>query len=70
MKGRMMTEREDGSPCGVVTYLLDWGLVTSEFELQSHYYKTNILRKRMNNFNPGSYGLDRTINILQEARRF
>ena len=29
-------ERE---PCNVVTNVLDWGIVVSEFELQSRYYE-------------------------------
>ena len=39
--------------CGVVTYVLDYNIVVSEFELQSGFYvhfRTNTLEKRMNLF--------------------
>ena len=38
-------------PCGVMVKMMDYGIVVSEFELQSHYYihfRTNTLRKVMN----------------------
>ena len=40
-------------PCGVIVKAMDYGIVVSEFELQSHYYvrfRTNTLGKRMNTF--------------------
>ena len=40
-----------GCPCGVMVKAMDFGIVVSKFELQSHYYipfRVNTLGKGMN----------------------
>ena len=45
--------------CGVVTNVLDYDIVVSEFELQSRYYvhfRTNTLRKDIDFITPSAKG--------------
>ena len=46
-----ISKHPGGCPHGVMVKAMDYGIVESEFELQSHYYipfQTNILGKGMN----------------------
>ena len=59
-----------GSPHGVVAKVLDWDILVSEFEPESHYCirtRTNILKKGLNPFISSlCYGLNHiTTDLLQ-----
>ena len=48
---KKVTHKPLGSPCGVMVKALAYGVVVSEFELQSRYYvhfRTNTLEKGIN----------------------
>ena len=56
-----------GCPRGVMVKVMDWGIVVSEFVLQSRYYvhfRANTLGKGMNPPYPPSYGLNSTTTVL------
>ena len=57
----------EGCPRGVVVKAMEFGIVVSEFELQSRFYvhfRANTLGKGMNTPYPPSYGLNSTATVL------